>query len=187
MNSNDNYSYNVVNRDIENECNDNIRCKITVSSKFKPNYEINLVKSNSTKQSNNLYDKPIELRLRDNIEVNKIYRHINSVQDTTKDIIQLQSNRNLKKIDRYYTWLSAIILIHLFTLYYVMCFCAVYLYSGIGWLYGCIISIVIETLIIELIFQIVLAMIREIVCRNRHVKFLKRIYKYIAKLINFIS
>lgn len=49
---------------------------------------------------------------------------------------------------RYISYTISIVIIHLTCWYFVMAFCSVYINSNTGWLYGALISFVLETLVI---------------------------------------
>lgn len=87
---------------------------------------------------------------------------------------------------RFFLWIIYITTIHLFSWYYVICFCAVYTKSSYGWLYGCIISLIIDIFFFEVIFQFILSMFRIFAFKFRNT-FCKRLYTVVFKIVEFVS
>lgn len=73
-------------------------------------------------------------------------------------------------------WLGLLLIIHLFNVYFVMCFCGVMENSSMSWVYGSIISIITDITLIELAIIFFKALSREWIRRypsNRNVKIYK--------------
>lgn len=92
----------------------------------------------------------------------------------------------LKNMQRQiYILYAFITMMLLFCWYYSTCFCAVYPFSSIGWLYGCLLSLILDIIIYELIVFFLKTIIREIIRRKVN-KYTLMLYKLSEFLLKFI-
>lgn len=61
---------------------------------------------------------------------------------------------------RYVSYVIAVSIIHMISWFFVMSFCTVYINSNKEWLYGCLISVIIDFFIVCPLFSIIKGLIR---------------------------
>jgi hypothetical protein len=59
-------------------------------------------------------------------------------------------------------WMVFVILFHFFSWYMIMCFCAIYVNSSLGWIYGTALSILLDAIVLQVSFSLLKSLFREI-------------------------
>lgn len=59
-------------------------------------------------------------------------------------------------------WLCFVITFHFFSWYMVICFCAIYINSNVGWIYGTSLSIVMDVFVIQVSYSLLKSLFREL-------------------------
>ncbi len=63
-------------------------------------------------------------------------------------------------------WFLIVFFFHVLSLLVVICFCAVYVNSNLGWIYGTILSVLIDAFIIQVLFSLLKSLFRELAGRR---------------------
>lgn len=64
---------------------------------------------------------------------------------------------------RYMIWYFIIFVIHTFCWYYALVFCSIYKNSSSGWLFGCLISLGMDLLVMQIISPVVKGILRALI------------------------
>ncbi len=85
-----------------------------------------------------------------------------------------------------FLWLSIVILFHVFSWYMIMCFFAVYVNSNLGWIYGTVLSILIDAFIIQILYSLIKSISREL-ARKCKFSICTSLYKGMKSIIDKIQ
>lgn len=73
-------------------------------------------------------------------------------------LFRKEFNKNMRC--RYIIWIVSVIIVHIFCWWMVLAFCAVYVNTNNGWLFGAIISIIIDFLAFQISLSFIYAVLR---------------------------
>lgn len=98
-------------------------------------------------------------------QLNEASRNIDQIILANKN---LESNMKISNI----LLITISLIINLFGMYYVICFCGVYTQSAVGWVYGCLWGIIFEFTILTILYPLFLISVRSLM-KNCKLDFLK--------------